>query len=247
MYGLSQFIMAPPKQPPKTIATAKADGNTLLTNFFKRGRCGRPNRVANLTGDVIAVARNRRKPGPAPNQPKKPPPKTRPATSRPPKATTTKIKVQRTNWGVGAAAIKLGKAVTDWDEKIGEALDKNGEKRSLQVFCNVVEIPYNTFKHYVSSEKDKPRVVGDSVGRQPLLRKDQQDFVADVLARRDRGNDGAAPSEAIELVIELVPELTVAQETRHFNRTLLPNHSDLLKQHKVKAQATATRRSATNL
>ena len=52
------------------------------------------------------------------------------------------------------------------------------------------------------------------------------------------------PSEAIELVIELVPDLTVTQATRHFNRTLLPNHSYLLKQHKVKTQATTTRRSA---
>ena len=126
MYGLSQFTMAPPKQPPKTIAAAKADGNTLLADFFKRGRCGRPKRVANLAVDVIAVARKRRKPGPAPKQPKKPPPNTRPATSRPPKATTTKVKVRRTNWGVGAAAIKLGKAVTDWDENIGEALDNKG-------------------------------------------------------------------------------------------------------------------------
>ena len=244
--------MAPPKQPPKTVAAAKADGNTLLTDFYKRGRRGRPKRVANLAGDVIAVAQKRRKPGPAPRKkpkkppplPNKPPPKTRPATSRPPKATAMKVKVPRTNWSVGNAAINLGKAVTDWDENIGDALDNNGEKRSLQVFCNVVEIPYNTFKQYVCSNKDKRRVVGDSVGRQPLLRKDQQDFVADVLARRDRGNDGAAPSEAIELVIELMPELTVAQATRHFNRTLLPNHSDQLKQHKVKAQATTTRRSA---
>ena len=56
MYGLPQFTMAPPKQPPKTIAAAKADGNTLLTDLFKRGRRVRPKRVANLAGDVIAVA-----------------------------------------------------------------------------------------------------------------------------------------------------------------------------------------------
>ena len=105
--------MALPKQPPKTIAAAKADGNTLLTDLFKRGRRVRPKRVSNLAGDVIAVSRKRRKPGPAPKHPKNPPPKTRPATSCPPKATTTKVKVRRTNWGVGAAAIKLGKAVTD--------------------------------------------------------------------------------------------------------------------------------------
>ena len=93
MYGLSQFTMEPPKHPPKTNAASKADGNNLLTNFFKRGRRVRPKRVANLAGDVIAVARKRRKPGPAPKQPKKPPPKTRPETSRPPKATTTKVKL----------------------------------------------------------------------------------------------------------------------------------------------------------
>ena len=134
MYGLSQFTMEPPKHPPKTIAASKADGNNLLADFFKRGRRVRPKRVANLAGDVIAVSRKRRKPGPAPKHPKKPPPKTTPATPCPPKATTTKVKVRRTNWGVGAAAIKLGKAITDWDKKIGEALDNNGEKQSLQVF-----------------------------------------------------------------------------------------------------------------
>ena len=75
MYGLSQFTMVPPNQPPKTIAAEKSYGNTLLTDFFNRGRLGRPKRVANLAGDVIAVARKRRKPGPAPKQPEKPPPR----------------------------------------------------------------------------------------------------------------------------------------------------------------------------
>ena len=74
---------------------------------------------------------------------------------------------------MGAAVVKLGKAVTNWDKKIGEALDNNGEKRSIQVFCNTVEIPCNRFKHCVYSKKDKRRVVGDSIGRHPLLRKDQ--------------------------------------------------------------------------
>ena len=35
---------------------AEAVGNTLLSDFFNRVRCGRPKVIVNLTGDVIVVA-----------------------------------------------------------------------------------------------------------------------------------------------------------------------------------------------
>ena len=76
------------------------------------------------------------------------------------------------------------------------------------------------------------------------MRKDQQSFLAYALARKDRVNEGASPSEAIEYIRELNPYLSFIQENRHFNRTLVPGHPDKLKNHKVKAQKTTTRRSA---
>ena len=76
-----------------------------------------------------------------------------------------------------------------------------------------------------------------------MLRKDQKSFLADVLARKDRFNEGASPSEAIEYIHELNPDLSFIHKKRHFNITLVPGHPDKLKSHKVKAQATTARRS----
>ena len=108
--------MAPLKQAPKTSAEAKAGGNTLLTVFFKIVRRGRPKVIAKLAGDVIVVAQKNTKRGPVRN-PKLPPVrKCRPtstATTSPPDP--KRMKAPRTNWGVGDASIKLGKAVTNWD------------------------------------------------------------------------------------------------------------------------------------
>ena len=107
--------MSPLKQTPKTSAEAEAGSNTHHTAFFKRVRRGRPKVIANLAGDVIVVARKNTKRGPVQN-PKLPPVRERPST---PTATTSppnpkRIKAPRTNWVVGNASIKLGKAVTNW-------------------------------------------------------------------------------------------------------------------------------------
>ena len=153
--------MAPLKQIPKTSAKAKAGGNTLLTAFFKRVRRGRPKVVANLAGDVILVARKKTKRDPVQN------PKLSPVRKRPPTSTSTMsppnpkiMKAPRTNWGVGDASIKIGKAVTDWDKQTGDALDCNGEKRKIRAFMNVVNIPYGTLKYYLCTDKSKRRVIG---------------------------------------------------------------------------------------
>ena len=106
--------MAPLKQTLETSAEAEADGNTLLTAFFKRVRRGRPKVIANLAGDVMIVAWKNTKRGPVRN------PKFPSVRKRPPTSTSTMsppnpkiMKAPRTNWGVGDASIKLGKAVTD--------------------------------------------------------------------------------------------------------------------------------------
>ena len=65
-----------------------------------------------------------------------------------------------------------------------------------------------------------------------------------MLEQKDRVNKGVSPSKAIEYIRKLNTDLSFIQEKRHFNRTLVPGHPDKLKKHKVKAQATTTRRLA---
>ena len=65
-----------------------------------------------------------------------------------------------------------------------------------------------------------------------------------MLAQNDRVNEGASPSEAIEYIRELNPDLSFIQAKCRFNRTLVLGHPDKSKKHEAKAQATATRRSA---
>jgi hypothetical protein len=49
---------------------------------------------------------------------------------------------------------------------------------------------------------------GDSVGRPPLLNARNQGFSRNVLARKDRANEGANYQKAVDLVQELDPKLT---------------------------------------
>jgi hypothetical protein len=97
-------------------------------------------------------------------------------------------------------------AVADWFGKTGSALDYNGEQYGLaQYYSNVVKIPYNTLKKYVTGDQQKRCSLGKSVVQGPLLQHDNQHFLADVLVREDRGNDGAKPKEAIDMVHQLAP------------------------------------------
>jgi hypothetical protein len=108
-------------------------------------------------------------------------------------------------------------------------------------------MPYETFKKYVAKDSSKRRVCGESVGRAPLVGKEDQRFLADAMARKDRANDGANPSEAIDLLQELTPSLSREQSRRHLNRTLIPHHPEQIKLKPVVAQATTTKRSAITL
>ena len=60
---------------------------------------------------------------------------------------------------------------------------------SLKLLCGVVNIPYNTFKKYVGKNENKRRNIGSAVGFRPLLPSVDQMLVAEICARRDRGNN----------------------------------------------------------
>jgi hypothetical protein len=233
------FTMAPQKPLANTEAEAKARGNSTLFDYWRRSRAGRPKKSGNLASDKIVVKANntkKKKSGPVPKPKPGPVPKPKPT----PRQKTTanedgilqcaqKPKQKRTNWSKGENLLKIASAVKDWEDETGEALDSNGEKLRLAVYSNVVGIPYSTFKKFVAAKQETRREVGKSVGKAPLLAKQDQLFLAELLVRKDRANDGAQPKEAIDMVQDLDTSLTRLQATRHLQRTLIPNFAPLLR------------------
>ena len=228
--------MLPHKQLPKTVEADKAASNSLPTDFFKSKRKGLPQERSNIPDDTITIQpRKKKKRGPVPRM--KGPPISHPLAM-------VKDKQKRVNYGEGASKDNLEQAIIEWDKKFRLALAINGEERSMQFFAGVIKIPYNTFQKYSCSKEDNRQDTGKSAGRNSLLSTENQRFVADVLARRDRGNECSKKSEAIDLVQDLSPHPSRRQAGQSFARTLLPKHPTVLKSRTVKAQATTTRRSA---
>jgi hypothetical protein len=110
-------------------------------------------------------------------------------------------KTSRINWAKGEHRVKLEKAICDWNEKRGDIYDNNGERiDDYNVFANRIGIPANTFYKYINS--DEPRQIGDgSRGKKRLI-------AGCVIARADRGNDGLSSKEAVDMIQELVPNIT---------------------------------------
>jgi hypothetical protein len=101
----------------------------------------------------------------------------------------------------------LTEAVKDWDSSTGSALDTIGNTLSLRSFAIAVGISASTLMAYV--RKDNKRLnPGDSAGRPPLLTSRNQGFIRNVLARKDRANEGANYQEAVDLFQELDTKLT---------------------------------------
>jgi uncharacterized membrane-anchored protein len=76
-----------------------------------------------------------------------------------------------------------------------------------------------------------------------LLTARNQGFIRNVLARKDRSNEGANYQEAVDLVQELDPKLTQEQARHHLSRTLLKGDTSLVKAKAVVSQQTTTKRS----
>ena len=231
--------------------------DSLLTDYFKRSRRGRPKKRGNLVNDTIEVVPHKNKRhGPAQkkkakltaapqDKPDKPPDKAKLKVA--PFAVSTeaaKQKQTRTNWAKGKAKVQLETAVNEWDEKCDRYFDSNGEALSMRQFSNVVGIPLNTLKKYLATDLNSRRTVGNAVGRPALLTPSDQHFLANCLARKDQGNAGAKPTEAIDFVMDLNPQLSRDQARFHLHRTLLKNHPNQVKAKPKSAQPTTTKRSA---
>ena len=149
----------------------------------------------------------------------------------------------RRNYSKGADLLLMEKAVSDWTKKEGGYLTTNNVPRSMRSFATHVGIPYKTLRNYLTGKEKNKRAVGASCGRKANFSSQDTQFVSNVLARADRGNEGKNRKEAIDLVQELKPALDRKQASRALTRHVLRKSEDL-KNNLVKATATTTNRSA---
>ena len=104
-----------------------------------------------------------------------------------------------------------------------------------------MRIPYNTFQNYVGGKEDTRRTIGDDVGRPRLIVKEDTTFVVDVLARKDRLNEGFSMAEALDMIQCVLQKLSCKQVYNCFKLTVLPNNKSVLKSTPVVAQSTTTK------
>jgi hypothetical protein len=125
----------------------------------------------------------------------------------------------RTNWSLSENQLVLKRDVNDWVKKERMALDVNGEPYArLTMYASIAGVPYSTtLKKFVCEDENKRQMLGNQVGRKALFSKNDQGYVADVLARKDRENDRAEPTKAYKMLQEMKPLYTSIQVRQHFN------------------------------
>ena len=82
------------------------------------------------------------------------------------------------------------------------------------------------------------------MGCRPLLPSGDQWFVAEICARRDRGNGGPERRDVSEYICELKSGISKKQAKNHYEITLNKNNSTIVKSKLVAAQATTTQQNA---
>jgi hypothetical protein len=149
------------------------------------------------------------------------------------------------NWGKGEGLARLTKAVNDWVNGSDECFrGGSGKRMPFTDYAATIDIPFNTLRKFISQDGKRLKELGKSQGRPTLLDEDCSQFVADVVVRCDRGNDGKTPSELIDVIEDLKPDLSRKQISDSWNRTGKQRHLDQIKPNPVKAQATTTKRCA---
>jgi hypothetical protein len=243
-----QAKMPPPKKPLKSVDDAKKGKHTLMSQYFKRKSLGRrPKAHALCTDDVGVIVSGRKKRGPVPGAARKKKTKTAAIVGDGvldklcPSILKPAAKVQRVNWGAGEPLQRLTEAVKDWDSSTGRALDTIVNKLSLRSVAIAVGISASTLMAHVRKDNKRSNP-GESAGRPPLLTARNQGFIHNVLARKDRANEGANYQDAVDLVKELDPKLTQEQARHHLLRTLLKGDTSIVKSKAVVAQQTTTKR-----
>ena len=130
----------------------------------------------------------------------------------------------------------------DWDNKCGTYL-KLGMDNSMERFARLTEIPYHTLRAYICPNKGKRRVLGKSVGNPAsTIDRSVDQFVVDVLRRKDRANEGLCRREMGDLVQDLAPNLSCKQAVRFADSIRARHKSELTGI--ISAQASTTKRTA---
>ena len=91
-----------------------------------------------------------------------------------------------------------------------------------------MNIPYNTLKQYVTNNQ-KIRKIGNQPGREPLIRKEDSQFLAEINARKDSANNGTKMTTALEYIQNLNSDISSIQAQDHFACTLCLQNSNLIK------------------
>ena len=81
----------------------------------------------------------------------------------------------------------------------------------LQVLCGVVGIPYNNLAKYVCENKLFNQEVGRGVGRNSLISEKNQKFTTGVMARNDRDNEEMTTAEGVDIILEVIPQISCKQ------------------------------------
>jgi hypothetical protein len=151
-------------------------------------------------------------------------------------------KQKRTKWSDGDARIKMEQATLDWENKTGQCT----KDMSFKTFARTMGISRKTLWMHVHPDPNQRVSIGSAGGRQSLVKQNAQQFVVDVIRRHDRGNDGLSSREAVDVVREIAPHLTLKQATDTLRKTIRPNFGDSIT-NIVKAQPTTSMRTHINI
>ena len=216
----------------KTVAErgAPATGNKSLLDIFKRKRArgrpaGRRNTRANPVEHALALVPARSAPTPQPNGADA----SAPICRRP-----------IMDWSLKKNNDMLLAAMQEWVGKTGRAHDNP----SVREFSLRVSIARATFMRYANAQDPIAAVKDTSgVGRPQLLRRAEGSFIVTVLRRLDRANKGKDQKEAVDVGVQLRPDLNKTQIRDSFRRTIRPANRDVLTG-RVRMQMTTTERTA---
>ena len=140
---------------------------------------------------------------------------------------------------------KLKVTVETWESKGAENFDSRNKKPpSKRSYVIPLGIPFGTLQHYINDDLSKRYKLGVSVGRKSYLNTRGDHFVASVIIRFGRGDNGVDQKDTIDLITDVVLTLSVKQAKNVLDRTLKNKHAGIdLKKHMVQAQKTTTNRS----
>ena len=88
----------------------------------------------------------------------------------------------------------------------------------MRSFATHVGILLKTLQNYLTGKEGNKQPVGSLCGRKANFSAQDTQFVSNVLARVDCGNEGKNCKEAIDLVQELKPSLDRKQASRALTR-----------------------------